>query len=287
MELLQLRYFFDSARFLSISKTAEKYMVPSTSVSVSIKRLEKELGCKLFDRLPNRIVLNENGKNMLDALTVVFSELDRVVGSISDSADDTREIKLLVKALRTVITNQIVQYKYKHVNTRFKLIADFDETNFDDYDIIIDTEGRPYGNYESFELCKQRILIYASPKSHLCGHKIRMEQLSGESFANLSLYGNHYKVLNDACNRAGFTPNLVAQVNDSACFMRIISSGIAIGAAGELYAKVSGNNSVVPLNVTDFKEYQTVCVYYKKGFACGNVRKFIDFLRGNMRGNLL
>ena len=49
MELLQLRYFFDSAKTESFAKTAEKYMVPASSVSASVKRLEKELGCKLFE----------------------------------------------------------------------------------------------------------------------------------------------------------------------------------------------------------------------------------------------
>lgn len=286
MELLQLRYFFDSARFLSISKTAEKYMVPSTSVSVSIKKLEKELGCKLFDRLPNRIVLNENGKKMLDALSIVFGELDRAVGEVSKTADDTREIRILIKALRSVITEEIVQYKYLHANTRFKMIADFDEMSFDNYDIIIDTKSDDYAGYECIELCRQRILIYASSKSHLCGHKLKLEQLAGEQFANLSQYGNHYKVLSEACSNAGFTPNLVAQVNDSACFMRIIESGVAVGAAGELYAKVAGNKNVVPLDISDFKKYQTVCAYYRKDSAYGNVRKFLDFLRENMVAKL-
>lgn len=258
-------------------------MVPSTSVSVSVKRLEKELGCKLFDRLPNRITLNENGKKLYEALTVVLGELDRAVGELSDSADDTREIRILVRALRTVITDKMIKYKYGHSNTRFKLIADFDETNYDNYDIIIDTKGEGYPGYDCFELCQQRILVYASPKSHLYGHKLKLEQLSGESFANLSLYGNHYQVLQNACHKAGFSPNLVAQVNDSACFMRIIESGVAIGAAGELYSKVNSNHSVVPLNIIDFKEYQAVCVYYKKDSAYGNVRKFIDFLREDMK----
>lgn len=286
MELLQLRYFFDSARYLSISKTAEKYMVPPTSVSVSIKRLEKELGCKLFDRLPNKIVLNENGKRMLDSLTVVFRELDDAVSAVSDRADDTREIRILVKALRTYITDKVVEYKQKHSNTRFKLIADFDDTNYDGYDVIIDTAGEDYAGWDSFELCKQRILIYASKNSHLCGHKLTLEQLKSESFANLSLYGNHYMVLQNACHKAGFSPNLVAQVNDSACFMRIIGSGVAVGAAGELYAKVSANNDVIPLDITDFKEYQTVCIYYKKAAAYGNVRTFIDFMHDKMNFDL-
>ena len=42
MEMLQLRYFYESAMAESISKTAQKFMVPASSVSASIKRLEKE-----------------------------------------------------------------------------------------------------------------------------------------------------------------------------------------------------------------------------------------------------
>ena len=285
MELLQLRYFYDSARYLSISKAAEKYMVPSSSVSVSIKRLEKELGCKLFDRLPNRILLNDNGKKLFEALTVVFGKLDSVVSSISDSADNSREIRILVKALRTVITDKIVQYKYKYTNTCFRLSTDFDEKNYDNYDVIIDNEKADYVGWERLELCKQRILIYASPKSHLCGNKLRLEQLSEENFANLSLYGNQYQMLLNACHKAGFSPNLVAQINDSACFMRIISSGVAIGVAGEMYAKVSNIPEVVPLDVADFKEYQPICIYYKKEAAYGNVKRFIDFIHDNIQSD--
>jgi len=279
MELLQLRYFFDSAKYMSISKTAEKYMVPSTSVSASIRRLEKELGCRLFERLPNRIVLNDQGRKLQQSLTVIFEELDRTVGSISDMADDTREIRILVKALRSIITDRVIQYKNKHANTRFQLIADFDETNLDDYDIIVDTKRDSYGRYESFELCRQRILICAASSSPLCGCKLRLEQLAQEPFANMSQHGNHYRILMDACGRAGFVPKLVAQVNDSACFMKIIGSGAALGVSGELALKTNNSFGVTALNVTDFKEYQTVCVYYKKEAAYGNVRKFMDFLR--------
>ena len=47
MELLQLRYFYESAKHENFAKTAEKYMVPASSISASVKRLEDELGCKL------------------------------------------------------------------------------------------------------------------------------------------------------------------------------------------------------------------------------------------------
>ena len=54
MELLQLKYFYESAQTESFAKTAEKHLGPPSSVSASIKRLEDELGYKI------KIVTEEN-----------------------------------------------------------------------------------------------------------------------------------------------------------------------------------------------------------------------------------
>lgn len=282
MELLQLRYFFESAYSESFAKTAEKYMVPASSVSASVKRLETELGCKLFDRTSNRIVLNENGKRVMNSLQVIFSEIDQMRGSMVDSGEDEREIRILVRALRNLVTDLVIRYKHEHLNTKFRLISEFNETNKENYDIIIDTESEFYAGYECFELYRQRIWIYASEDSPLCGRKLTLKQLADQPFVAMSQYGNQYKKMMNACQREGFKPNIVAQINDTACFLKIIESGVAIGAGGEKSIQIKNNLRVEPLNVTDFREYQTVCVYYKKEAAYGNVKRFIDFL--SMKG---
>jgi len=61
MEILQLKYFCDAAQTQNFSKTAEKFMVPPSNISQTVKRLEKELGRPLFDRQANKIKLNESG----------------------------------------------------------------------------------------------------------------------------------------------------------------------------------------------------------------------------------
>ena len=61
MELLQLKYFADAAVTQNFSRTAKSFFVPTSAVSQSIKRLESELGVKLFSRQANKITLNENG----------------------------------------------------------------------------------------------------------------------------------------------------------------------------------------------------------------------------------
>ena len=62
MEFLQIKYFCDAAETENLSKTAERYFVPTSSVSQSIKRLENELGCELFEHRTNKILLNSAGK---------------------------------------------------------------------------------------------------------------------------------------------------------------------------------------------------------------------------------
>lgn len=88
MEILQLRYFYESAINQSFSKTAEKYMVPLTSVSASIKRLENELNCTLFNRYSNHIELNENGKKLQNSLCMIFDELNNAIQSLSPQNED-------------------------------------------------------------------------------------------------------------------------------------------------------------------------------------------------------
>ena len=46
MELLQLKYFCTAARLQSMTRTAERYHVPQSAISVAVARLESELGVR-------------------------------------------------------------------------------------------------------------------------------------------------------------------------------------------------------------------------------------------------
>ena len=107
MEFLQLRYFYESAK--SLAKTAEKFMVPASSVSASIKRLEKELGTELFDRSANRIKLNERGHLLAESLGELFEKLDSSVSKIAANENRPKEICIVVKARRKWITELIIE----------------------------------------------------------------------------------------------------------------------------------------------------------------------------------
>ncbi len=277
MEMLQLRYFFDSAKNESFAKTAKKYDVPSTSVSAAIKRLEDELGCKLFDRSCNRIMLNDNGKQFQKSLRIVFDELENVSHQLSGDSSDTREIKMLVRAMRSKITDCIIEYKEKNPHIVFKTVFDFGDIDFEDFDIIIEEKNDNMSSYESFELCSTKLKLRAAQNSPLCSRKLSLKQLANEAYVSMGEQNDMQKALTRACRRAGFTPNVVVQSNDILCFERCIKAGIGIGVtrAHDPYPA----QGTAYLNVTDFDERYTVYGYYKKQAYYGNVKHFIDFLK--------
>ena len=277
MELLQLRYFFESAKYESFSKTAEKFMVPASSVSASVRLLEKELGCKLFDRAYNRIILNNKGKRLQQALFSVFSELDKALYDLNDSEDDKWEIKILVRAMRSDITDYIIEYSKCYPNITFKTIFDQDNCAFDDFDIIIDEKTDIYDGYEMLELFDMRLRLKVSADSNLLGKKLTLKQLYNQSFISLDEKSNMHKILIRACKRAGFSPNIVAQINDIGCFEKMIASGIGIGIGRE-NPHISANEKVRYLDVTDFDERYQVYAYYKAKSAHGSIKRFLDFL---------
>lgn len=66
MTELQINYFLEVARCLSLTKAANKFYVSQPAVSRQIVELEKELGCKLFSRVNSRIALTEAGRIFVD-----------------------------------------------------------------------------------------------------------------------------------------------------------------------------------------------------------------------------
>lgn len=166
-----------------------------------------------------------------------------------------------------------------HPNVSFKTIFNFTDENMDDYDIIIDDKSDSYIEYENFEFCNRRIFLMASSKSPLADQKLHLRQLCNQSFISTGENTNTHKMLLKACRNEGFTPNFVIHTNDLLCYSKYIGAGIGIGV-GRTDTLESKNNSLQTLDVTDFVARQSVYVFYKAQTAQGNIKDFLQFLKG-------
>lgn len=283
MEILQLRYFFLSAKNQNFSTTAKMFDVPTTAVSSSIRRLEEELGCKLFDRTHNRVILNAKGRRFQQALCTVFAELDKAVEDISTQYNDKREIKVLVRGMRREVTNLLSEFNAAYPNVAFKI--SFTENGDNDYDIIIDDDKDVYSNYRKFELYSMRLHLKCASNDLICQKQLSMSDLCDRAFVSMGQESNMHRILTNACIRKGFHPKISAFCNDIECYDKLVAMGMGIGIGRERIFPNAGNGriEISNLNISDFNEHYTVYVYYQESAYFGNVKKLIDFIQENVR----
>ena len=78
MELTQLLYFKIIAECETITQAAEKLHVSQPALSTMLRKLEDELGLRLFERKRNRIALNAAGKLALTHANAILERVEQM-----------------------------------------------------------------------------------------------------------------------------------------------------------------------------------------------------------------
>jgi DNA-binding transcriptional LysR family regulator len=99
MDILQLQYFQTIARLENLTKASELLYIAQPNLSVSMKRLEEDLGIALFDRRKGRIRLTPTGK-------IFLSYVDRVLEDLNTGISEARAVE--AKAVERVRVASVI-----------------------------------------------------------------------------------------------------------------------------------------------------------------------------------
>lgn len=264
----------------SISKTAQKFMVPASSVSASIKRLEKELGVELFARTGNRIFLTEKGRRFLSVVSNTLSQLDDSVAALGTEGEIKGTLSVLVLCARQRIVRSIMSFYKQYPSIFFKLSFNDVPENYDRYDIIVSLPEDGLDGYSFFPWQKVLIHIKTTENDPLCDKKVTLNQLRDRLFVTTNTQRGIFQIFAQACKKKGFTPKVYMECDDYVCRNMVVRSGICLGLVA-----ISPNDTVFQnvqyLTLEDFSGEATVNVYYKEEKYAGNVKLFLDLLKNS------
>ncbi len=279
MELLQLKYFVESARCENFSVVANKYFVPVSSVSATVRKLEKELGCSLFDRNKNKISLNKRGKMFYDdintALNLISSAKEKVM---PEGAEELGSINMLIRAKKGVISEKVVEFLKNNENITFHFTHSYSESH-DEYDIIIDEQTNVYKGYIMKPVIKEKIKIAASKNNPLIKNSLILNDLKHLPFITTSEGSSLNKITKSVCQNVGFNPNIVIESDDNADLIKYIEEDFGVAFVSEKIKEYNPSCNIGFLNVTDFDYNRVTYIYLNDNIKVSPAaKKFFDYM---------
>ncbi len=118
MNFRKLTIFYETAKYLNMTKVAKEMYISQPSISQSINELESELEVKLFDRIGKKLYLTHEGEVFLNYTRRILNLYDESVKTIRDI--NLKEKGKLVIGASTTIGIYMLPEIIKGFSTEFK-----------------------------------------------------------------------------------------------------------------------------------------------------------------------
>jgi DNA-binding transcriptional LysR family regulator len=194
MHIESLRFFITAAEFGNFSKAAEHLYTTQPNISRHVKRLEAELGVKLFIRNANYAKLTNAGEKVFVELKEIVMKFDQLKNYTNNLSENGKSNKLRIGYNGFFVTEQlfniIKNFRLKHPNIEIsfaKINSDLDllnALNEDKLDVIFSTAA--IDSNELNGICYKEIIpnefVLVFPEGHRFKNYnlVKKEDLRGE-----------------------------------------------------------------------------------------------------------
>ena len=241
MELRELRSFCTAAGLRSISKAADQLGIGQPAVTTHIKKLEEELGRRLFDRVRRPIQLTLSGRTLAEVATPMVRDIDALaistleveergpvtVGSTQDIAPHT-----LLRVVRVFL------HRYPRVRLRIRSgtrtqVLRMVEDGEADLGIIQHAERGDQFNFEALFLY-ERVLI--TPRDHplLVESLQSLAQIAPWPLIMMSRGTYTRSILEEQFQRIGIKYEIIVELDSMDMVKRFVALGMGVSVGPRL-----------------------------------------------------
>ena len=278
MELMQIRYFLETARTKHMTNSAKNLHITQPALTQAIRRLEKDLGVPLFTAKGRNIVLTEYGRYLQKKLEPLMEQLDAVPEQLKMMvALEGETIHMNVLAASSLVMEAIIEYKKGHEDINFQLQQNSESEL---YDIAVTTKLFYQGTEENSFACAEEIYLAVPRNQRYQGRtSVRLEETSEEGFISL-LGSREFRYICDRfCQHAGFTPKIIFESDNPSAVKNMIAANMGIGFWPEFTWGSIENENVRLLKIEEPVCQRDIIIHYNRNKTYSrNVTDFYEFL---------
>ena len=283
MELRHLRYFLAVAEELSFTRAAERVGIAQPPFSQQIRALEREIGVRLVDRTPRRVVLTEAGSVFAERARFILSRIGEAVvvtqqigrGMSGHVCVGFTESGCFHPAVTRTLLEFRQAYPALHVtlqeNKSINLVAMIREGTVDAAFIRPPFEADEVVAYTP--LLHEKMVV-AVPR----GHRLALRKattLAGLSEEVFVFYHRNVRPgLTDAviaaCERSGFRPRVSQETPQLTSTLNLVAAGLGVSIVPEslkhlrpndiVYLRLTGNSPQAALGLASRADGRSAAV---------------------------
>ncbi|MFT3816549.1 MAG: LysR substrate-binding domain-containing protein [Rubrivivax sp.] len=306
MELRHLRYFIAAAEEEHFGRASDRLHVTRPAVSQLVADLEDELGTALFERQAHRVRLTAAGRALLPEMQAIMSHLNQALvmarrvgegrtGALRIGYGSLTLLHPLFKAAVkefhqrcpdvTLSLLEIPSSEQGKALAEGRIDAAFQHFGANARAASRKRSDAPLAQdataYERLKIQTNGLGAVVPPDHPLAGRKlVSLADLAQEQFVVIphSAVSPSYGHLFALCQKSGFEPRVVQEVNSITSMLNLVSVGMGIGLS------VSGKDFSFPLGLTvlrlqDVSFPTTFALVWVKGQMDPVLERFVETVR--------
>ena len=258
MEFDQLKYFVAIAETLSFTKAAELVPISQPALSYQVKRLEEELGVRLFDRQGRKIALTADGELFLPLAQNLLSRANEAVKVVrNQSGVEVGEVSMggAPSVATYLVPNLLASFHQVFPRVRVYLIeggdAHLQQRVFAgslDF-AIVSNPGSPQ-TLDVMPLGSEDLLVVTSRAHRLADQPtVDLTGLWTEDFVLPEASYHLTAQIIEACRRAGFEPNLAYQTGSLETLKNLVRAGLGVSIMPSIAVSGAGKADLATIRV--------------------------------------
>jgi DNA-binding transcriptional LysR family regulator len=289
MELRHLRYFVAVAEALSFTKAAESLRTAQPSLTRQIRALEEELGVRLLHRTKQQVSLTDEGRSFLVDAKRLLTLADEIVESVRRLS--RHEVSALNVGYVTNLFYDLLPITLASFRTLFPTVSInlFDMSCGDQLRALEDgkLDLGFVGLHAPIEMRSLHLRVIASyktivalPKDTLLARKsiVDLKDLAPMFFIGMSetSYPSYRDWLTKTCERVGFTPKVLQDVELERTMIQAVASGLGVALVPSQIKKLPHENVIFrPLNPSVATEG---CIAWKSENPSAALKAYVQII---------